>query len=100
MNIRLGFVAISRKLIVLFPTNKMSVVTNVTKIVIEKHCDKVLLRSHMLTVLNPLKISLIEKVFFELITVKHACKISKSTLNVCLCTFNLSQGNNAVVTLL
>ena len=26
----------------------------VTKIVIEKHCDKVSLRSHMLTVLSPL----------------------------------------------
>ena len=43
MNIRLGFVANSRVLIVLFPTNKMLVVTN---IVIEKHCDEVLLRSH------------------------------------------------------
>ena len=51
MNIRLGFGANSRVLIVLFPRNKMLAVT---KIVIEKHCDKVLQRSHMLTVLSPL----------------------------------------------
>ena len=42
-NIRLEFVANSIVLIVLFLTNKMLVVT---KIIIEKHCDKVLLRSH------------------------------------------------------
>ena len=42
----------SRVLIVLFPTNK---ILAVTEIIIEKHCDKVLLRSHMLTVLSPLK---------------------------------------------
>ena len=36
MNIRLVFVANSRVLIVLFPTNKMLAVT---KIIIEKHCD-------------------------------------------------------------
>ena len=33
----------SRVLIVLFPTNKMLAVT---KIIIEKQCDEVLLRSH------------------------------------------------------
>ena len=53
MNIKLGFVANSRVLIVLFPTNKMLAVA---KTVIEKHCDKVLLRSHMLTVLSSLNI--------------------------------------------
>ena len=52
MNIRLGFATNNRVLIVLFPTNKMLVVT---KIANEKHCDKVLLRSHMSTVLSLLK---------------------------------------------
>ena len=42
----------SRMIIVLFPTNKMLAVP---KIIIEKHGDKVLLRSHMLTV-SPLKV--------------------------------------------
>ena len=59
MNIRLGFAANSRVLIVLFPTNEMPVVT---KIIIEKRCDKALLRSHMLTVLSPLKTKLIHSV--------------------------------------
>ena len=42
-NIRLGF------------TKNGIVLLAVTKIIIEKHCDKVLLRSHMLTVLSSLK---------------------------------------------
>ena len=54
MNIKLRFVVNSTVFIVLFPTNKMLVVT---KIVIEKHCDKVLLRNIiMLIMLNPLKL--------------------------------------------
>ena len=51
MNIRLRFAANSRVLIVLFPTN---ITLAVTKIIVEKHCDKVLLKSHMLTVLSTL----------------------------------------------
>ena len=42
----------SRVLIVLFPANIMQ---SVTKIIIEKHSDKVLPKSYMLTMLSPLK---------------------------------------------
>ena len=53
-NIRHWFVANSRVLITLFPRNKMLAVT---EIISEKHCDKFSLRSHMLSVLNPLKLT-------------------------------------------
>ena len=51
MNIKLWFVANSTMLIVLLSTNK---ILAVTEIIIEKHRDEVLLRSHTLTVLSPL----------------------------------------------
>ena len=71
MNITLGFGANSRVLIVLFPTNKMLAVT---KIVIKKQCDKVLQRSHMLTVLSPLNC---------LIIVYECAAISSADHSVC-----------------